>query len=153
MVSAGSLIFALCLQPVYGALSDKVGRKPLLIWFGLMGTLFTIPLLRTLRTVTSPLGAFALIAGAWVIVAGYTSINSVVKAELFPTKVRATGVGLPFAVTTSIFGGPAESIALWFKSIGHEGWFFYYLTCVIAVSLVVSVSMRDTKGYSLGRHQ
>ena len=76
-----------------------------------------------------------LIAAAWMIVAGYTSINAVVKAELFPTKVRATGVGLPYAVTTSIFGGPAESIALWFKSIGHEVWFSYYLTCVIAVSL------------------
>jgi len=50
-----------------------------------------------------------------------------VKAELFPTRVRATGVGLPFAITTSIFGGPAESIALWFKSIGHEVWFSYYL--------------------------
>jgi MFS transporter, MHS family, alpha-ketoglutarate permease len=154
MVSAGSLVFALCLQPVYGALSDKIGRKPLLVWFGLMGTLFTIPLLRALQTVTSALGAFVLIAGAWIIVAGYTSINAVVKAELFPTKVRATGVGLPYAVTTSIFGGPAESIALWFKSIGHEVWFSYYLTCVIAVSLLVSLSMRDTKRYSaLGRHE
>ncbi len=154
MVSAGSLVFALCLQPVYGALSDKIGRKPLLIWFGLMGTLFTIPLLRALQTVTSALGAFALIAAAWMIVAGYTSINAVVKAELFPTKIRATGVGLPYAVTTSIFGGPAESIALWFKSIGHEVWFSYYLTCIIAVSLFVAVSMRDTKRYSaLGRHE
>jgi MFS transporter, MHS family, alpha-ketoglutarate permease len=154
MVSGGSLVFALCLQPIYGALSDKIGRRPLLIWFGLMGTLFTIPLLRALQTVTSALGAFALIAAAWIIVAGYTSINSVVKAELFPTNIRATGVGLPFAVTTSIFGGPAESIALWLKSIGHEVWFSYYLTCVIAVSLLVSLSMRDTKRYSaLGRHE
>jgi MHS family alpha-ketoglutarate permease-like MFS transporter len=93
-----------------------------------------------------------LIAAAWVIVAGYTSINAVVKAELFPTVVRATGVGLPFAVTTSIFGGPAESIALWFKSIGHEAWFSYYLSSVIAISLVVSLIMRDTKRYSaIGR--
>ena len=77
-----------------------------------------------------------------------------VKAELFPTKVRATGVGLPFAITVSIFGGPAESIALWFKSIGHEAWFSYYLTSVIAVSLIVSVMMRDTKRHSaMGRHE
>ena len=71
--------------------------------------------------------------------AGYTSINAVVKAELFPTRVRATGVGLPYAVTVSIFGGTAESIALWFKSIGHETWFYYYLTGVIATSLLVYV--------------
>lgn len=112
LVSAGSLIFAACLQPVYGALSDRIGRKPLLVWFGLMGTMFTIPLLRSLQSVKSAGGAFVLIGAAWLIVAGYTSVNALVKAELFPTRVRATGVGLPYAITTSIFGGPAESIAL-----------------------------------------
>jgi len=106
------------------------------------------PLLRTLQNSKSAMGAFVLIALAWLIVAGYTSINAVVKAELFPTAVRATGVGLPFAITTSIFGGPAESIALWFKSIGHEVWFSYYLSCVIGISLIVSLLMRDTKRYS-----
>ena len=154
MVSAGSLIFALCLQPIYGALSDRIGRKPLLIWFGLMGTVFTIPLLASLQATRTPFRAFLLISAAWMIVAGYTSINALVKAELFPTSVRATGVGLPYAITTSIFGGPAESIALWFKSIGHEAWFSYYLTAVIAVALLVSVTMRDTKRYSaMARHE
>jgi MHS family alpha-ketoglutarate permease-like MFS transporter len=148
VVSAGSLIFALCLQPLYGALSDKIGRKPLLIWFGLMGSVFTIPLLRSLQATRSATAAFFLISAAWLMVAGYTSINAIVKAELFPTAVRATGVGLPFAITTSIFGGPAESIALWFKSIGHEGWFAYYLSTVIGISLIVSLLMRDTKRYS-----
>ena len=98
--------------------------------------------------------AFLLISAAWLIVAGYTSINAVVKAELFPTHVRATGVGLPYAVTVSIFGGTAESIALWFKSIGHETWFYFYLTAVIAASLLVYASMRDTKHESaMGRHE
>jgi MHS family alpha-ketoglutarate permease-like MFS transporter len=154
MVTAGSLVFALFLQPLYGALSDKIGRKPLLIWFGVMGTLCTIPLLVSLQATKSAFVAFLLIAGAWLIVAGYTSINAVVKAELFPTNVRATGVGLPYAVTVSIFGGTAESIALWFKSIGHETWFYYYLTGVIATSLLVYATMRDTKHHSaMGRHE
>jgi MHS family alpha-ketoglutarate permease-like MFS transporter len=153
-VTAGSLIFALFLQPIYGALSDRIGRKWLLIWFGVTGTLFTIPLLYTLQAAKSALVAFLLIAAAWLIVAGYTSINAVVKAELFPTSVRATGVGLPYALTVSIFGGTAESIALWFKSIGHETWFYYYLTAVIATSLLVYVTMRDTKHVSaMGRHE
>jgi MHS family alpha-ketoglutarate permease-like MFS transporter len=89
-----------------------------------------------------------------MIVAGYTSTSAIVKAELFPTRVRATGVGLPFAIAVSIFGGPAESIALWFKSIGHEPWFYYYLTTVIAVSLAVSIMMRDTlRDSAMARHE
>jgi MHS family alpha-ketoglutarate permease-like MFS transporter len=148
LVTGGSLIVALILQPTYGAISDRVGRKPLLVWFGVMGTLLTIPLLDALQMTRSGFIAFALICGAWLIVAGYTSINAVVKAELFPTHIRAMGVGLPYAVTVSIFGGTAESIALWFKSIGHERWFYYYLTAVIAVSLLVYLGMRDTKRHS-----
>jgi MHS family alpha-ketoglutarate permease-like MFS transporter len=153
IVTGASLIFALILQPTYGALSDKIGRKPLLIWFGVTGTLLTIPLLDALQATHSSVTAFLLIAGAWLIVAGYTSINAVVKAELFPTHIRAMGVGLPYAISVSIFGGTAESIALWFKSIGHERWFYYYLTALIAMSLIIYVTMRDTKRHSaMGRH-
>jgi MHS family alpha-ketoglutarate permease-like MFS transporter len=153
MVTFGSLLFAMLLQPVYGALSDKIGRKWLLIGFGVAGTLFTVPLLTALQTAQGPLQAFILLAAAWIIVSGYTSINAVVKAELFPTRVRATGVGLPYAITVSIFGGTAESIALWFKSIGREHWFYYYLTGCIATSLVVYLLMRDTRTDSaMNRH-
>jgi MHS family alpha-ketoglutarate permease-like MFS transporter len=148
MVTGASLVFALILQPLYGALSDRIGRKALLIWFGVAGTLFTIPLLEALQATKSAYVAFLLIAAAWSIVTGYTSINAVVKAELFPTEIRAIGVGLPYAVTVSIFGGTAESIALWFKTIGHERWFYYYLTGVIAISLLVYLTMRDTKRQS-----
>ena len=133
-LTGGSLIFALCLQPLYGALSDRIG-KWLFIWFGATGTVFTIPLLHTLQATKTALAAFFLISMAWVIVAGYTSINALVKAEL-PTRVPATGVGLPYALTVSVFGGTAESVALWFKSLGHETWFYYYLTALIASSLI-----------------
>jgi len=154
LVTAGSLIFAMLLQPIYGAISDVIGRKWLLIGFGVAGTLFTVPLLTTLEQAKGPLLAFLLLAAAWMIVSGYTSINAVVKAELFPTKVRATGVGLPYALTVSIFGGTVDSVALWFKSQGHETWFYYYLTGMIAISLVVYLTMRDTKHASaIGRHE
>ncbi|GLK69123.1 MFS transporter [Hansschlegelia plantiphila] len=147
-VIAASLIFASVLQPVYGALSDRIGRKPLLIFFGVAGTLLTVPILTLLAQTKSPFVAFLLISGAWVFTAGYTSINAVVKAELFPTSIRATGVALPYALTVSIFGGTAPAIALWFKSQGHEQWFYYYLSGVIFLSLLVYARMRDTKRVS-----
>ncbi len=147
-VIAASLIFASVLQPVYGALSDRIGRKPLLVFFGVAGTLLTVPILTLLAQTKSPFVAFLLISGAWVFTAGYTSINAVVKAELFPTSIRATGVALPYALTVSIFGGTAPAIALWFKSQGHEQWFYYYLSGVIFLSLLVYVRMRDTRRVS-----
>jgi MHS family alpha-ketoglutarate permease-like MFS transporter len=149
-----SLVFATILQPLYGALSDRIGRKPLLIFFGVAGTLATIPILTLLKDTKSPFIAFLLICAAWVFTAGYTSINAVVKAELFPTNVRALGVGVPYALTVSIFGGTAPMIALYFKTMGHEQWFYYYLSGVIFLSLLIYATMRDTKRDSaMHRHQ
>jgi MHS family alpha-ketoglutarate permease-like MFS transporter len=147
-ISAATLFLFMCLQPFVGALSDKIGRRPILIAFGVMGTLCTVPILTTLHTVQSWWGAFFLIMAALIIVSGYTSINAVVKAELFPTEIRALGVGLPYALTVSIFGGTAEYIALWFKSIGMETGYYWYVTACIAVSLLVYVFMKDTRKHS-----
>ena len=150
----GSLVFATFLQPLYGAISDRIGRKPLLIFFGVVGTLATVPILTALKDAKTPFMAFLLICGAWIFTAGYTSINAVVKAELFPTNVRALGVGLPYAITVSIFGGTAPAIALYFKTIGHETWFYYYLSGVIFLSLIIYSTMRDTKHVSaMHRHE
>ena len=150
----GTLIFATILQPIYGALSDKIGRKPVLIFFGVAGTLATVPILTELKASKSPLMAFLLICAAWIFTAGYTSINAIVKAELFPTKIRAMGVGLPYSITVSIFGGTAPAVALYFKSLGHEEWFYYYLTGIIFLSLVIYTTMRDTKHESaMHRHE
>ena len=143
-----SLLFAIVLQPLCGALSDRIGRKPLLVTFGVLGTLLTYPLLTTLQQTRSPMVAMALICAAWVIVSGYTSITAIIKAELFPTNVRALGVGLPYALTASIFGGSVDSVALWFKNAGNESGFFWYATALIFVSLLFYVFMPDMKRHS-----
>ncbi|MBC2678315.1 MULTISPECIES: MFS transporter [Pseudomonas] len=147
-ISAATLFLFMCLQPVVGALSDKIGRRPILIAFGVLGTVCTVPILTTLHTIQTWWGAFFLIMAALIIVSGYTSINAVVKAELFPTEIRALGVGLPYALTVSIFGGTAELIALWFKQIGMETGYYWYVTACIACSLLVYVFMKDTKTHS-----
>jgi MFS transporter, MHS family, alpha-ketoglutarate permease len=136
------------LQPVVGAISDRIGRRPVLIAFGVLGTLCTIPILSSLAQARDPLTAFALVMAGLVIVSGYTAINAVVKAELFPTHVRALGVGLPYAVTVALFGGTAEYVGLWLKSIGHETWFYGYVAGCIAVSLAVYALMPETRDQS-----
>jgi MFS transporter, MHS family, alpha-ketoglutarate permease len=145
LVSAVTLgLFAL-LQPAFGALSDRVGRRPLLISFGVAGVLFTYPIMSRLAVTHDFWLAFGLIMAALVIVSGYTSINAVVKAELFPSHVRALGVALPYAIAVSLFGGSAEYVALWLKEAGHEQSFFWYVSACIGVSLLVYLFTADSK--------
>ncbi|MCW3085831.1 MAG: alpha-ketoglutarate transporter [Bacteroidetes bacterium] len=145
MISFISLLIFVILQPIFGALSDRIGRKPLLIGFGILGVAFTVPLLTALGNTHSLWMAFFLLMAGLLIVSGYTSINAVVKAELFPAEVRALGVGLPYALTVAIFGGTAEYIALWFKNAGHESYFYWYITICISISLLVYLFMKDTQ--------
>ena len=122
MISTLTLVVFMLLQPVFGLLSDKIGRKPLLIGFGILGTLTTVPIMMALGQTKDTITAFVLILCALIIISGYTSINAVVKAELFPANIRALGVGFPYAIAVSLFGGTAEYIALWFKTDGHGTW-------------------------------
>ena len=136
------------MQPLLGAISDRVGRKPVLLWFGIAGTLCTYWIMTTMAGTRDFGTILMLLLFALLIVSGYTSINAVVKAELFPAEVRALGVGLPYALAASIFGGTAPYIALWFKDQGHETWFYFYITALIFGSLIVYATMRDTKKQS-----
>jgi MHS family alpha-ketoglutarate permease-like MFS transporter len=143
-INAVTLLVYLCLQPIVGAISDVIGRRPVLMTFGVVGSLGTVPLFRALETTQSISGAIWLLLAALTAVSGYTAINAVVKAELFPTSIRALGVGFPYAVTVALFGGTAEYIALYFKNIGHESWFYWYVTGCIVASLLVYATMRES---------
>ena len=144
-INAMSLLIYMLLQPAIGALSDRIGRRPVLTAFGVLGTLGTIPLLTALEGARTIPQALSLLILALVAVSGYTAINAVVKAELFPTSIRALGVGFPYAVAVSVFGGTAEYFALWFKNMGHERWFYWYVTGCILASLVVYATMPETR--------
>jgi MHS family alpha-ketoglutarate permease-like MFS transporter len=132
-------------QPAFGALADRIGRRNSMLCFGTFMTLFTVPILSALEHVSSPATAFALIMTALVGVSFYTSISGLVKAELFPMHVRALGVGLSYAIGNAAFGGTAEYVALWFKSIGDESAFFWYVTVMCAVALIAAVVMPETR--------
>lgn len=148
MINFLALLIFMSVQPLFGHISDKIGRKPLLYWFGIGGTLLTVPIFMGLQFFDIPIAAFLLMLGGLLIVSGYTSINAIVKAELFPTEIRALGVGFPYGLTVAIFGGTVEYVALWLKHIGHEDWFFYYVSAAAFVSFLVYVRMLETSKHS-----
>lgn len=131
------LIFLMAIQPIGGMISDKVGRKPLLVFFGIGGVLYTYVLFTYLPQTHSPIVSFLLVAVAYVILTGYTSINALVKSELFPSHIRALGVGIGYALANSMFGGTAPVIYQALKDRDLVPWFIAYVTVCIALSLWV----------------
>ena len=149
-ISALSLLGFMLIQPLFGALSDRIGRKPLMVGFGVLGTLLTYPIFTTLAGTRDATTAFLIVFGALVITSGYSAISGVVKAEMFPAHIRTLGVALPYAVANAIFGGTAEYVAFWFKKVLlWEQGFYWYVTAMIAISLVTYLRMRDTRDHSM----
>jgi MHS family alpha-ketoglutarate permease-like MFS transporter len=148
------LTFLMVIQPVGGWISDRFGRKPVLVFFGVGALFYTYILITFLPKTTSAAGALTLVCVGYVILTGYTSINAIVKAELFPSNVRALGVGLGYALANSAFGGTAPLIYQAAKGAGHVPWFIAYVTAVIAVSLFVYVFvLRNRSQTELDREQ
>ena len=145
LICAGAIGLALLAQPPIAALSDRIGRKPLQYAFGAGGVLFTVPLMTAIGATRSPPLLFALVVAALAIMSCATATNAVVKAEMFPPHVRALGVGLPYALSQSVFGGSAEALALTFKRAGHESGYFWYVSAMCGVALIAAIVMPETR--------
>lgn len=142
-VMTGALCVFMVLQPLGGALSDRIGRRNMMLCFGVLGTLCTMPVLYLLKDITDTYAAFGLVLLMLVVNSFYTSVSGIIKAEMFPPEVRALCVGLSYAVGNSLFGGSAEFIALSFKSVGVESGFYWYVSIMCAITLLVSFRMPD----------
>ncbi|MFL9875716.1 MFS transporter [Paraburkholderia megapolitana] len=149
-VSAGALLLYMPLQPLFGLASDVVGRRPVLICFGVCSTLFSVPLFNALSHTHSATTAFLLSFAGLVMLSGFTSVHMLAKTELFPVRIRALAVGLPYALTTAILGGTTEFVALRFKADGHEAWFYWYVTVWAGISLLVYLGMPETRFRAVG---
>ncbi len=148
-IMAAAILWFTLLQPPFGALADRFGRKPMLLLFGIGGALSAIPVYMTLQSVTSAYVAAGLIMFQLTLQSGYSANNALVKAELFPAHIRSLGVALPYAFGNAVFAGTVEPIALWLKSVGHEQIFFVYVALVIAVAGVAILLLPETRENSL----
>jgi len=148
-VMLAAMLGFMLLQPVMGALSDRVGRRVCLLLFSGLMTVCVVPLLDALSTVTEPRDAFVLVFAALGILSFYTSISGLFKAELFPPHVRALGVGLAHSLSIALFGGSAEYVALLFKQAGNEQFYFWYVAAICGVSFVTALLMREPRRVSM----
>ena len=141
-VNTIALAFFALLQPLGGMLSDRVGRKPLLIVFAAGFAIGVVPLLAAVRGAFGPLLLVQCVG--MVLLTGYTSIAAAVNAELVPGRVRAAGIGFPYSLTVAIFGGTAPYLATWFASIGRPGLFGWYVAALALFGLVVYLRLPES---------
>ncbi|GHD00406.1 MFS transporter [Zhihengliuella salsuginis] len=132
-----------------GWLGDRIGRKPMIIAFGVAFVVLTIPIYglvdgsfgRLVLAMLASLTAMALLFG----------VNGAVWAEVFPTHVRAAGVAGPLSLATAIFGGTAPYMNALLTQNGHQNWFLYYLIGVAGITLLTGILMKETKNSNLVR--
>ena len=148
-ITAGVLVFYMLIQPLVGYVSDLIGRRTVMTIAFATGAAITYPAFTMISQTQSPWLAFGVMLVMVTVLSGYTAINAAVKAELFPTHVRALGVALPYALANAAFGGTAEYVALWFKDTGVESWFYIYVAVAMAVAAIITSRLPNTNATKL----
>ena len=140
---AANLLF-IAMLPAWGAISDRIGRRPVML-FGLVGLMATIIPMTSLID-GNPVNLFIAMLVASVFLTALTSISPAVMAELFPTRMRTTGVAVPLAVATAIFGGTAPYLQTWMATNFGATSFAIYVIVLLAISAITVLTLPETRG-------
>lgn len=131
------LIALVFLTVLFGYFEDKIGQKPLLLFFAAGTTLFTYPVYRFMGKSSNAWLIFLALLFMLVFVAGYSSTAPLVKSHLFPPEIRAIGVAFPYDLANSIFGGTVPLIGTALVTSGHENWFFIYVGIATTIAFLI----------------
>ncbi|TFV61830.1 MFS transporter [Geodermatophilus sp. DF01-2] len=148
--AAANLVFLIAL-PLWGALSDRVGRKPVLLTSAGLLAVLLVPLNAFIQGEAWRL--FLAMSVALLLLAAPASIGPAVYAEMFPTGIRAAGFGVPYSVAVALFGGTAPYLQAFFADRGASGVFTAYAITLAAISVLVVVFMPETRGRHLGENR
>jgi MHS family alpha-ketoglutarate permease-like MFS transporter len=135
--------------PLMAALSDRIGRKPLLIGSAAGFVILARPMFIWLGN-----GDFATflvvdIMGC-LLLAMVDGVMPALFCELFPTRVRTSGIGIPYQICSAIFSGTAPLIAAWFIHIGQPLAVSWYVIAIGLVTGIAFCTMPETRGRTLG---
>jgi MFS transporter, MHS family, alpha-ketoglutarate permease len=134
-------------QPLFGALSDRIGRRPQLIVFALGYLLFLYPVI---RSIGPSFGSMLLVECFGMLLYGlYTAIAPAVMAELFPTEVRGVGIGAAYNLVVALLGGTTPYLMTAAQTHQREGWFIAYVCVGALIGLVTFWRMPETVGIEL----
>lgn len=142
-----SNLILICTLPFWGALSDRIGRKPLLILGNLVPALLFFPLNSMVGQ--SFLSLFIPATIMLIFLGSVLAITPAVFSELFPTRIRTIGVAVPYSIAVALFGGTAPYLQNWVSTTYSVSAFSFYVVVLLAVSLVVSIMMPETKAKDL----
>ena len=132
-----------------GWLSDRIGRKPILIVAAMLLAVAGWPLFGVLQS--GSIGAvFGVMAGFAVIIGSAQGPTPAMMAELFPTRSRLTGIGIGYNVTQAVAGGTAPAFCTWLvMSTGMNASPAIYLIISALIGLVGAILLTESRGRSL----